>query len=126
MEDGGPEVQDPLFEINVGTKAEPRPLYVIELLNPELRAEIVDMLCLYKDCFAWDNHEMPGLSRGLVEHELKFKDRFKPFQQPPRRFSAEVQLKVKEEIEMASYGRLYPYCPVRKLGLLGFTQTIET
>ncbi|KAI5339479.1 hypothetical protein L3X38_018751 [Prunus dulcis] len=98
MEDGGPEVQDPLFEINVGTKAEPQPLYVIELLNTELRAEIVDLLCLYKDCFAWDNHEMPGLPRGLVEHELKFKDRFKPFQQPSRRFSAEVQLKVKEEI----------------------------
>ncbi|CAL2276220.1 unnamed protein product [Prunus armeniaca] len=42
---------------------------------------------------------MPGLPRSLVEHELKIREGFKPFQQPPRRFSTEVQLKVKEEIE---------------------------
>ncbi|CAL9012133.1 unnamed protein product [Prunus brigantina] len=42
---------------------------------------------------------MPGLPRSLVEHELKIKEGFRPFQQSPRRFSTEVQLKVKEEIE---------------------------
>ncbi|XP_021824643.1 uncharacterized protein LOC110765743 [Prunus avium] len=38
-------------------------------------------------------------SGSLVEHELRIKEGFKPFQQPPRRFSTEVQLRVKEEIE---------------------------
>ncbi|CAL9029425.1 unnamed protein product [Prunus brigantina] len=99
MEDDYPEVQDPLLEINVGTKAEPRPLFVSQLLNPELTAEIIGLLHEYKDCFAWDYHEMPGLPRSLVEHELKIKEGFRPFQQSPRRFSTEVQLKVKEEIE---------------------------
>lgn len=42
---------------------------------------------------------MPGLQIGLVEHELRIKEGFKPFQQLARRFSAEVQAKVKEEIE---------------------------
>ncbi|CAL2271996.1 unnamed protein product [Prunus armeniaca] len=42
---------------------------------------------------------MPGLPRSLVEHELKIREGFRPFQQSPRRFSIEVQLKVKEEIE---------------------------
>ncbi|CAL8162369.1 unnamed protein product [Prunus armeniaca] len=42
---------------------------------------------------------MLGLPRRLVEHELKIREGFKPFQQPARRFSNEVQLKVKEEIE---------------------------
>lgn len=42
---------------------------------------------------------MLELSRDLVEHELKIKDGFKPFQQPPKRFSVEVQLKVNEETE---------------------------
>ncbi|CAL9001603.1 unnamed protein product [Prunus brigantina] len=99
MEDDYPEVQDPLLEINVGTKAEPRPLFVSQLLDPELAAEIIGLLHEYKDCFAWDYHEMPGLPRSLVEHELKIKEGFWPFQQSPRRFSTEVQLKVKEEIE---------------------------
>ncbi|CAL8989484.1 unnamed protein product [Prunus brigantina] len=99
MEDDYPEVQDPLLEINVGTEAEPRPLFVRQLLDPGLAAEIIGLLHEYKDCFAWDYHEMPGLPRSLVEHELKIKEGFKPFQQPPRQFSTEVQLKVKEEIE---------------------------
>ncbi|CAL8993414.1 unnamed protein product [Prunus brigantina] len=99
MKDDYPVVQDPLLEINVGTEAEPRPLFVSQLLNPELAAEIIGLLHEYKDCFAWDYHEMPGLPRSLVEHELKIKEGFRPFQQSPRRFSTEVQLKVKEEIE---------------------------
>ncbi|CAL9006546.1 unnamed protein product, partial [Prunus brigantina] len=89
MEDDYPEVQDPLLEINVGTEAEPRPLFVSQLLDPELAAEIIGLLHEYKDCFAWDYHEMPGLPRSLVEHELKIKEGFRPFQQPPRRFSTE-------------------------------------
>ncbi|CAL2277247.1 unnamed protein product [Prunus armeniaca] len=99
MEDDYPEVQDPLLEINVGTEPEPRPLFVSQLLNPELVVEIIGLLHEYKDCFAWDYHEMPGLPRSLVEHELKIREGFRPFQQSPRRFSTEVQLKVKEEIE---------------------------
>lgn len=99
MEDSRPEVQDPLLEINVGTEADPRPLFISKLLSPELSTEMIGLLNSYKDCFAWEYHEMPGLPRDLVEHELRIKDGFRPFQQPPRRFSAEVQLKVKEEIE---------------------------
>ncbi|CAL9005868.1 unnamed protein product [Prunus brigantina] len=65
MEDDYPEVQDPLLEINVGTKAEPRPLFISQLLNPELAAEIIGLLHEYKDCFAWDYHEIHGLPRSL-------------------------------------------------------------
>ena len=79
MEDDYPEVQDPLLEINVGSEAEPRPLFVSQLLDPELTAEIIGLPHEYKDCFAWDYHEMPGLPRSLVEHELRIKEGFKPF-----------------------------------------------
>ncbi|KAM1156999.1 hypothetical protein ACFX2B_027423 [Malus domestica] len=41
---------------------------------------------------------MPGLDRTLVEHELRIKPRCKPFRQPPRRFSIEVQLGIKNEL----------------------------
>ena len=53
----------------------------------------------FKDCFAWDYTEMPGLDREVVEHRLPIKPEFHPFQQPPRRMSKEVELKVKDEIE---------------------------
>ncbi|CAL8135842.1 unnamed protein product [Prunus armeniaca] len=99
MEDDYPEVQDPLLEINVGTAPEPWPLFVSQFLSPELAVEIIGLLHEYKDYFAWVYHEMPGLPKSLVEHELKIREGFRPFQQPPRRFSTEVQLKVKEEIE---------------------------
>ena len=42
---------------------------------------------------------MPGLYKSLVEHRLPIRLEFHPFQQPPRRMSKEVELKIKEEIE---------------------------
>ena len=42
---------------------------------------------------------MPGLDKSLVEQCLPIKPKFHPFQQPPKRMSKEVELKVKEEIE---------------------------
>ncbi|KAM2914365.1 hypothetical protein COP2_044904 [Malus domestica] len=41
---------------------------------------------------------MPGLDQMLVEHELRIKLGCKPFCQPPRRFSTEVQLGIKDEL----------------------------
>ncbi|KAM1677921.1 hypothetical protein ACFXTN_034692 [Malus domestica] len=41
---------------------------------------------------------MPGLDRTLVKHELHIKPGCKPFCQPPRRFSTEVQLGIKDEL----------------------------
>ncbi|KAM2695580.1 hypothetical protein EV1_040063 [Malus domestica] len=41
---------------------------------------------------------MLDLDRALVEHELRIKPGCKPFCQPPRRFSTEVQLSIKDEL----------------------------
>ncbi|CAL8136208.1 unnamed protein product [Prunus armeniaca] len=65
MEDDYPEVQHPLLEINVRTEPEPRPLFVSQLLSLKLAAEIIGLLHEYKDCFAWNYHEMPGLPRSF-------------------------------------------------------------
>ena len=98
LEDYRHEVQDPLEEINLGTDQEPRITYISSLMGPELKKEIIKLLQSYKDCFVWDYTEMPGLSREVVEHRLPIKPEFCPFQQPPRRMSKEVELKVKDEI----------------------------
>ena len=53
----------------------------------------------FKDCFAWDYPELPGLSRKLVEHRLPINEGFLPFQQALRRMAPDITLKIKEEIE---------------------------
>ncbi|KAM2563613.1 hypothetical protein TB2_011996 [Malus domestica] len=98
LEDNRPQVKDPLEEINVGTADDPRPLFISVLLPQPMKAELRALLEEFKDCFAWSYHEMPGLDRTLVEHELHIKPGCKPFRQPPRRFSIEVQLGIKDEL----------------------------
>ena len=45
------------------------------------------------------NHEIPGLSREIVEHRLDIKPEYRPFKQPPRRFNAQIYPRIKEEVE---------------------------
>ena len=99
MDDSKAEGQDPLIEVNLGTKEEPRPTFVSGLLELKLKAEIIELLVEFKDCFAWSYHEMPGLDRRLVEHRLPILKGFKPYKQSRRRMSTEIQLLVKDEIE---------------------------
>ena len=85
--------------MNLSTVEEPRITYFSSLLPYDFKEGIIGTLHEFKDCFAWNYDEMLGLDRSLVEHRLPIKPEFHPFQQPPRRMSKEVELKVKEEIE---------------------------
>ena len=86
-------------EVNLGTIEEPRITYISSLLPSDFKEDTISKLQEFKDCFAWNYNEMPRLDRSLMEHRLPIKPEFHPFQQPPRRMSKEVELKVKEEIE---------------------------
>ena len=99
LEDNKPQVHDLMKEVNLDTMDEPRITYISSLLSTNLKEHIILLLQEFKDCFAWNYDEMPGLDRGLLEHCLPIRPKFHPFQQPPRRMSKEVELKVKEEIE---------------------------
>lgn len=103
LEDTPAEVEDPREELNLGTPEDPKPLFISKLLPSGFKEELVALLREYKDCFAWDYHEMPGLDRSVVEHKLPLYPNCKPHKQPPRRFSAEVQLEIKNEIERLLY-----------------------
>ncbi|GKV21983.1 hypothetical protein SLEP1_g31893 [Rubroshorea leprosula] len=99
LDDLKAEVQDLLEEINLGSESEPKVTFISGSLEPQTRDQIVRLLHEFKDCFAWDYSEIPGLDRKLMEHKLPIVEGFRPYKQPPRRMSAEVTLKVKEEIE---------------------------
>jgi hypothetical protein len=66
-------------------------------LDSGFREELIKLLKEYKDYFAWDYSEMPGLDRSIVEHRLPIKPGFKPSMQPPQKiYKDEVLADVKK------------------------------
>ena len=99
MEDNKPQVHDSMEYVNYSTLEEPRITYISSLLSTNLKGNIISLLKEFKDCFAWNYNEMSGLDMSLVDHCLPIRHEFHHFQQPRRRMSKEVELKVKKEIE---------------------------
>ena len=89
---------DELEAIDIGDGDKPRPTYVSTKLDPEFKKNLIILLKEYRECFAWEYYEMPGLDRKLVEHWLPIKSGCKPVTQAPRRLKAEVMTDVKTEI----------------------------
>jgi hypothetical protein len=52
----------------------------------------------YKDCFAWEYYEMPGLDRSIVEHRLPIKPGRWPHQQPARCYNPKILPDIKAKI----------------------------
>jgi hypothetical protein len=91
---------DKLEEVDIGNGDKPRPTFISANLPPDITEELIKLLKEYKDCFAWDYLEMPGLDRSIVEHRLPIKSGFKPYKQPPRKiYKDEVLADVKKEVE---------------------------
>ena len=90
---------DELEEVDIGSRDRPRPTYVSAKLDLEYKQELVNLLKEFKDCFAWEYYEMPGLDRSIVEHQLPIKPRYQPFKQAPRRFNPNVLDYIKKETE---------------------------
>jgi hypothetical protein len=90
---------DLLEKIDIGDGITPRPTFVNKNMSLEHKNAIMKLLRDYIDCFAWNYHEMLGLSRELVEHRLPIKSGFKPYKQPTQRFNPIIHDRVKEEVE---------------------------
>nr|AAX96785.1 retrotransposon protein, putative, unclassified [Oryza sativa Japonica Group]ABA92547.1 retrotransposon protein, putative, unclassified [Oryza sativa Japonica Group] len=91
---------DPLKEVDIGDGTKPRPTFVNKYMRADYKVKVIELLKEYIDCFAWEYHEMLGLSRDLVEHRLPIKPGFRPHKQPPRRFNPFLYDRVKEQIEL--------------------------
>ena len=78
---------DPLEKVDIGDGTIPRSTFVNKNLLVEYKANLINLLKEYVDCFAWEYHEIPGLSRDLVEHRLPIKASFRPYKQLVRRFN---------------------------------------
>jgi len=89
---------DDLVEVDIGNGDRPRPTFISAKLDSECKQELTDLLKEYKDCFAWDYTELPGLHRSIVEHRFPIKSRFQPHQQPARRCNPNILPDIKAEI----------------------------
>ena len=56
---------DELEETDIGSGDRPKPAYISAKLDPEYKQELIDLLKEFKDCFAQEYNEMPGLDRSI-------------------------------------------------------------
>jgi hypothetical protein len=71
---------DELEQIDLGDGSKPWPTYISAKLDSEYKQELIQLLKEYKDCFAWEYYEMPGLDHSIVEHHLPIKLGHRPHQ----------------------------------------------
>jgi hypothetical protein len=100
-----------LEEIDIGDGDKPRPTFISTNLDSNFREELIKLLKEYKDCFAWDYSEMPGLDHSIVEHRVPIKLGYKPYKQPPRKiYKDEVLADVKKRVERSIEANFIPPC----------------
>ena len=90
---------DDLEEVDIGDASVPRPTFINAKLTADDKQKVCALLKEFKDCFAWNYTEMPGLSRDLVEHRLPIKQGFRPYKQPSRHFNPDIYDRVERLLE---------------------------
>jgi len=69
-----------LVEVDIGSGDRLGPTFISAKLNSDCKQQLTDLLKEYKDCFAWDYTEKPGLDQSIIEHRLPITSRFRPHQ----------------------------------------------
>jgi hypothetical protein len=99
LEDGGQPTIDELVEVNLGTDEDPRPTFVSATLTEEEREIYQSFLMEYRDCFAWNYKEMPGLDPRVATHKLVIDPQHTSVKQPPRRLRPKFEDQVIVEVD---------------------------
>ena len=83
--------EEELEEVDLGFDSqEPRPISISASLTETEKSELILLLKEFKDVFAWDYNEMPGLNPRLVAHTLNVDPEARPVAQPARIFHTEI------------------------------------
>ena len=92
--------EEELEEVNLGSDSqEPRPISISSSLTKKEKTEPILLLKEFKDVFAWDYNEMPGLDPGLVAHTLNVNPEAKPMAQPAKIFHTEIEGQIVKEVQ---------------------------
>jgi len=85
--------------VNLGTGSGKREVKIGTGMTAPLREELTALLRDYQDIFAWSYQDMPGLSSGIVQHQLPLNPECPPVKQKLRWMKPETSLKIKEEVK---------------------------
>ena len=87
-------------EVDLGSDSqEPRPISISANLTEKEKSKLILLLKEFKDVFAWDYNEMPGLDPGLVAHTLNVDPEAKSVAQPARIFHTEIEGQIVKEVQ---------------------------
>uniref|UniRef100_A0A2N9I5K1 Uncharacterized protein n=1 Tax=Fagus sylvatica TaxID=28930 RepID=A0A2N9I5K1_FAGSY len=76
-----------------------KPISISKSLFAKEKKCLIDLLHEYKDVFAWDYDEMPGIDPGLVAHYLNVEPGTRPVVQPMRTFHTEVKAQITQKMK---------------------------
>ena len=92
--------EEELEEVDLGSDSqEPRPISISASLMETEKSELILLLKGFKDVFAWDYNEIPGLDPGFVAHTLNVDPEAKPVAQPARIFHTEIEGQIVKEVQ---------------------------
>lgn len=84
--------EEEMGEVDLGSVPQgPRPILISVSLTEMEKAELVLLLKEFKDVFAWEYNEMPGLDPRLVAHTLNVDQEARPITQPARTFHMKIE-----------------------------------
>ena len=67
-------------------------------LDQDERTELINLLIVFIDVFAWSYKDMPGISRDIAQHTIPLIPGMKPVKQKLSHMKPDMALKIKEEI----------------------------
>jgi hypothetical protein len=73
--------------VDIGDGVTPSLTFVKRNFDVDYKANLIELLKEYADCFAWNYQEMLGLSRDLIEHQLSIKASFRQYEQNARHYN---------------------------------------
>ncbi|KAG9458315.1 hypothetical protein H6P81_002823 [Aristolochia fimbriata] len=96
FKEGGQSTVDELMKVDLGTAEDPRPTFLSASLTTDEEVEYMALLREYRDIFAWNYTEMPGLDPRVAVHKLAVHPSVRPVKQSQRRFRPELVPEIEE------------------------------
>ena len=91
--------EEELEEVDLGSGSQGlRPISISISRTEKEKLELILLLRKFKDIFAWDYSEMPGLDPGLVAHTLNVDPEAKPVAQPAKIFHTKIEGQLVKEV----------------------------
>jgi len=68
-----PPIEDKVTQINLGSEANPKPIFVSESLSPSEKEDLIHLIREYIDVFTWNYEDMPDLHPQVAMNHLNIK-----------------------------------------------------